>query len=306
MIVVRDPSHNKHSSPSVAAIGNFDGLHCGHRVMIDQMLQKAKATGLVGTVITFEPMPRAFLKPHEVSLRLMRPCEKILTLASWGVEQVICLRFNNRLANMTAFEFMQFCTSTLQVKHLFVGQDFQFGHNREGNVEFLKQNGFECDVIDLVYEEGQKISSTAIRQALKSGNLKASTHYLGRPYSISGKVVFGAQRGRQLGFPTANLPLRENESFIKGIFVTRVTVGNKKYNAVTNVGSRPTLDGNRNWIESYLLNFTGNLYGQRITIEFLEKLRDEMRFENKEALILQINQDVKNAERYFASLTETA
>lgn len=290
--------------PCVATIGNFDGLHLGHFQLIEKMLKRAQALSLVPTVITFEPLPQTFLRPQVSLLRLLNFRQKLTLLANWGIKQVVCLRFNDKLAALSPLTFIEdYLINRINTRYLMVGEDFRFGHRQEGNVETLYQAAtqfnFGIEPISLLQAKELKISSTQIRNALLAGELKTAAALLGRHYSVTGRVIKGDQRGRALGFPTANLSIKP-ENGMKGVFASAVQIGNEVYQGVTNIGTRPTVDGEKRLIEVHLLDYSGNLYGQRITVEFLHKLRDEKRFENIEALKRQIQQDILQARELLA------
>lgn len=290
--------------PCAATIGNFDGLHLGHRQIIEKLVKKANELNLVSTVITFEPLPQSFLRPQMPFLRLMTLSEKLTLLKEWGVNQVVCLRFNATIAALSPLQFIEsYLDKAIKVRHLIVGEDFRFGHNQLGDVQLLKNNaqqfGFVVEPISLIVKK-DKISSTLIRQALVNGDLASTVSMLGRNYSLTQRVVKGAMRGRQLGFPTANLRL--NPHFpIRGVFVTSVEIDKKKYLAVTNVGTRPTVDGKTPLAEVHVLDFSGNLYGKRIKVEFLHKIRDEIQFANIEQLKLRIANDICKAQELMCA-----
>lgn len=298
--LVRDLNPDRLQRPCVAAIGNFDGLHLGHIEILKKVVALAKQTGLTPTVITFEPLPIQFFQPVLPVYRLTPLAEKIRLLEKAGIEQVICLRFNQALATLLPAHFVdQILVKGLQLKHLIVGEDFRFGYQRQGNVKMLsdmgREVGFEVHPQSLVRIEASRISSTELREALLKGDCARAHQLLGRFFSVTRRVIQGAKRGLQWGFPTANLVLPPSQQWIKGVFITRVTVGGQSYFAVTNGGTRPTVDGGRHMVESHLLDFSGDLYGKKITVEFLHKLRDEKRFEDLNSLQKQIEEDKKQA-----------
>lgn len=292
--------------PSVATIGNFDGLHQGHQMLIKRVVEHAKLHNLLATVITFEPMPQQRLQPQKSLLRLMSFRQKFLLFKEWGVSQVVCLRFSNAFAAISPHDFVEkMLLKNLMVKHLMVGPDFRFGKKQQGDVNFLQQlsndKGFTVQVVDMNQFQAEKISSTRVRDCLRQGDLVGVREQLGRNYQVSQRVVVGSRLARTLGYPTANLRLKPNDLAFKGVFVTHVFVDGKRYNAVTNVGTRPTLDGKNYFLEAHILDFSQDLYGKRITVDFLQKLRDEVRFADIHALKEQIAQDVNAAKIYFGS-----
>jgi len=286
--------------PIAATIGNFDGLHRGHRAVIQSLVQKAQALNAVPTVITFEPLPYDFFHPHAPLLRLTTLRQKCALLSQWGVEQVIGLRFNQRLATLLAESFVKkYLIEICQLVYLMVGTDFRFGHQQRGDISQLKALGLVVESLPLVIEKTKKISSTAIREMILNDDLEGARCLLERPFAIEGRVIKGAQRGRLWGFPTANIRWKMTRPIVKGVFVTTVCVEGKNYPAVTNVGRRPTFDNQGIFIESYLLDFSGDLYGKWISVQFLHKIRVEKKFETEADLRQQIKEDVAFSRHYF-------
>lgn len=302
--LIRDlPSHQL-SGACVATIGNFDGLHLAHRHLIEKCVETAKAKNLNATVITFEPYPQSFLRPDPPLLRLTSLRQKISLLKTWGITQVICLRFNKAFSQLSPQEFIEkILVKALNVKHLMVGEDFRFGHQQAGNVALLqhhaKQFNFQVEAVRMIQSQEQKISSTAIRQSLMKGDLSRAKAMLGRFFSICEHVIYGDARGRTLGFPTANIPLMNHREVLKGVFITQQMIDHKKYYGVANVGTRPTVDGKHYLAEVHLLNYSGNLYGKRLKVEFLHKIRNEQRFANLSELQQQIHRDIQVANSYI-------
>lgn len=295
--------------PSAVTIGNFDGLHQGHQMLIKNLVKCARERNLLATVITFEPMPQTCLRPEMSLLRLMSFRQKFLLFKEWGIDQVVCLRFNQSFAAMTPDEFIEkLLVAGLNVKHLMVGEDFRFGHQQRGDVALLQQTGlqkgFTVEALKINQIESLKISSTRVREFLLKGDLTGVRQQLGRNYQVSQRVVSGSRLARTLGYPTANLKLKLHDLAFKGVFVTYVFVNGKRFNAVTNVGTRPTLDGKNYFLEAHILDFSQDLYGKRITVEFLQKIRDEVRFSDIHALKKQIAEDVNTARAFFSSIDE--
>ncbi len=302
--LIRQPALAKH--PSAITIGNFDGLHQGHQMLIKNLVNKAKEQQLLATVITFEPMPQTCLRPQMSLLRLMSFRQKFLLFKEWGVDQVVCLRFNKTFSAILPHEFIEnLLIKGLDVKHLIVGEDFRFGHQQLGDVTLLRQiglqRGFTVEALKMNQSEAIKISSTRVREFLLKGDLVGVRQQLGRNYQVSQRVVTGSRLARTLGFPTANLKLKPHDLAFKGVFVTHVFVDGQRFNAVTNVGTRPTLDGKNYFLEAHILDFSQDLYGKRITVEFLQKIRDEIRFSDIHALKKQIAEDVLTAKAFFAA-----
>lgn len=299
--LVRDLAPYRLQKLCVAAIGNFDGLHLGHIEILKKVVALAEQTGLTPTVITFDPLPIQFFQPALPGYQLTSLAEKIRLLEKIGIEQVICLRFNQGLATLSPAHFVeQVLVKAVKLKYLIVGEDFRFGYQRQGDIKLLNdmgpEYGFEVHPQLLVCMREDRISSTGLREALLRGDCTRANQLLGRFFSVTRRVIRGAKRGAQWGTPTANLILPPSQRWIKGVFITRVTIEEEEsYFAVTNCGFRPTVDGSRHIIESHLLDFSGDLYGKKITVEFFHKLRDEKRFEDLHALQKQIEEDKKQA-----------
>ena len=289
---------------SVATIGNFDGVHRGHQAVIAQLREQADALGCSATVITFEPLPHEYFLGDQAPGRLTPLREKLVLFDRLGIDQLLCLPFNASLANLSAEDFIQqVLVDGLHIRRLVVGDDFRFGKGRSGDFALLQRTGraqgFEVvDTRTHVCDEGERISSTRIRKALAQGDFALAEQLLGRPFTMSGRVIHGDKRGRTIGFPTANIRANHPVSPLRGVFAVHVEgLGN----GVANVGTRPTFDGKHYLAEIHLLDFTGDLYGQRITVQWQKKLRDERKFENFQALVAQIEKDIAAARQYFAS-----
>ncbi|MCD6047995.1 MAG: riboflavin biosynthesis protein RibF [Gammaproteobacteria bacterium] len=293
--------------PSIAAIGNFDGMHRGHQFILQELKAKARELGLASTVILFEPQPQEFFNPKNAPARLQSFRDKLAILQQFGIDQVICLRFNQVLADLPPENFLQLLKNHYHIEALMPGRDFCFGKNRAGNVAFLKAAGEKIFEIPDVQESQQRVSSTRIRECLQTGDFLQAAKLLGHPYSISGKVGHGAKRGRLLDFPTANIALTRKRSPVHGVYVVAVQLpsGEKMY-GVANVGVRPTVATEAAWfLEVFLFTHQNdlNLYAQRIQVTFLHKLRDEKRFDSLDALKFQIQKDVDEALEYCATLS---
>lgn len=291
----------------VATIGNFDGLHQGHMSMLKKLKDVAASYQLPTCVVMFEPLPQEFFSPYALP-RLMKLRDKLQVFQEVGIDKILCLKFNKRLANFSANAFIEsILISALKVKALIVGDDFRFGYQREGDVSTLEKAGikhhFEVYQVGTIYQNYKRISSTQIRQALKNGDLSLATRLLGRHFTFSGRVIYGNQLGGTLGFPTANFAI--SESFpLRGVYLVRIEGLAQNYFAVTNVGVRPTLNGNQLTLEAHILNFTGNIYGKRLTLSFLYKLRDEKQFSSLETLKQQIAKDKNLAEQLLTSIVD--
>ncbi|MDO9051906.1 MAG: bifunctional riboflavin kinase/FAD synthetase [Methylotenera sp.] len=283
--------------PCALAIGNFDGMHSGHQALINQLIQTAETLNLTAAVMTFEPHPREFFTPESAPARLCSLREKLEYFAKTGVERVYVCRFNRRFAKVTAEEFMQtILREALHAEAILVGEDFRFGAMRAGSVVDFVEKKFNLISLPQVSLANARVSSTRVRSALAAGNLQEAALLLGRPYSISGKVVHGAKRGRQLGFPTANVHMRHERPALTGVYAVKLD----GLNAVANLGVRPTIAGvPKLSLEVHVLDFNADLYGKHVHVEFLHKIRDEMKFESLEALKAQIAADVVAARDFF-------
>lgn len=292
----------------VATIGSFDGVHLGHQAVLKQLTQAAEAHQLPAVVIIFEPQPHEFFAGDAAPARLMRLREKVEALFSAGVQRVLCLRFNPVLRSLTAREFVQqLLLDRLGIKHLVVGDDFRFGCDRLGDFALLRQmgqgQGFTVSDSCTLTIDGARVSSTRIRQALQDDDFALAARLLGRPHTISGRVVYGQQLGRQLNVPTANLQLPRYRSPLQGVFaITAHLPDGGTSPGVANIGVRPTVSGTgRPLLEVHLLDFSESLYGAKIRVEFHRRLRDEKKFQSLEELRTQLQRDIEQARDYFKS-----
>jgi len=291
---------------AVATIGGFDGVHRGHQALLAQLKQKANALGLPMTVISFEPSPREFFMGKAAPARLQRFREKFNALAECGVERFVCLRFDEQLRNLTAAEFVEdILRDALGVRWLVVGHDFKFGRGRQGSVAELKSLGERCgfgvDEFAPFLIDQQRVSSTLVRDALAVGDLSRAEYLLGRPYSISGRVVHGQKLGRTLGYPTANMQLKRRVIPLKGIFAVRVTgAGLLAAPAVASLGTRPVVNGVEPLLEAHVFDFDGDLYGKQLQIEFIARLRDELWFPSLDDMVTQMHIDASQARNILA------
>ena len=288
----------------VATIGNFDGIHLGHQHLITALRAKANSLNLPLVLILFEPQPREYFQKDKAPARLTSLREKLDMLKHCQVDYVYCIKFDDQLAQTSAADFARaHLFSLLKVRYLLVGEDFRFGQDREGDINLLQQLGSEygCEVAQCLdfRLHHEKISSTKVRTALQQGDLDLAAQYLGRTYSLCGRVIQGDGRGRQWGIPTANLSLHRFALPLQGVFVVQVVVGNKKVRGVANIGKRPTVDGTKNILEVHLFDFDQSIYGELMQVFFLHKVRDEVKFTTVEALIQQIHNDIAVAKKYF-------
>lgn len=290
---------------SIATIGNFDGVHRGHQAVIARLRQQADALGLPLMVITFEPHPSEYFAKDKVSARLTRLREKLLALQRYGVDYVLCLPFNAKLATLPADQFVQtILIDRLHIKYLLIGDDFHFGLNRLGDFNLLckfgAKYGFEVESLVPVLSAGRRISSTWVRTALNQGDLQQAQLLLDHPYSMSGRVVHGDKRGQALGIPTANIYLHRHTAPVSGVFAVQMLgITQSPVPGVANVGCRPTVDGTRSLLEVHLFNFKQDIYGCYVQVDFLHKLRDEVRYPSLTLLKEQIMRDVIQAKDFF-------
>jgi riboflavin kinase/FMN adenylyltransferase len=293
----------------VLTIGNFDGVHRGHQALLARLCEEGRQRNLPVVVMIFEPQPLELFAADKAPARLTRLRDKVRYLSEAGVDAVLCVRFDRRFAALTAQSFVtDLLVDKLEVKFLAVGDDFRFGAGRQGDFLLLQHAGIEhgFDVISTqtFCDDGKRISSTAVRQALADDNLPLAAALLGHPFSISGRVVHGDALGRTLGFPTANLPLRRYVSPVKGVYAVEVLgLGDKPLPGVANIGTRPTVAGMRQQLEVHLLDVAMHLYGRHIDVVLCQKIRNEQRFASLDELKEQIAKDVVSARTFFGLKT---
>ena len=293
----------------IATIGNFDGLHLGHQHIIQNMQKDAEDNNWKKLVIFTEPHAKEFFAEslgtkEEKPPRIFPWSEKVKKLKQLDVEFSFFLNFNNQLRNMTPETFIKEVLSRLSIKKIIIGDDFRFGANREGDFNFLKNWGNENNIIiektQTFFMHNQRVSSTRIRECLTKGDFETAKELLGRSYTFTGKVVYGQQLGTQLGVPTANLWLPQNKLPIAGVYIVKVEAEGETYGGIANMGTRPTIDGQNPVLEVHILGFSGNLYGRKIKVEFLKKVRDEKKFNGLDELKEQIFKDISTAKTYFS------
>ena len=289
-------------SGSVATIGNFDGVHLGHQAVFRELLAEGRNLGLPATVITFEPQPLEYFAPQRAPSRLTRLREKLGAMRDADVERVLLLEFGPRLAKMSAESFINtLLVERLAVRHLYVGDDFRFGRERKGDIAMLRdaggRHGFTVDAMDTLSLDGERISSTRVRDALARGDLASAARCLGRPYAICGRVAHGNKRGRSIGFPTLNVDLHRHVSPLRGVFAVRVAgVESAPLPGVANIGTRPTVAGDARYLlEVHLFDFSREIYGAHVTVEPVSRIRDERKFASFDELRAQIERDAKSA-----------
>jgi len=288
----------------VLTIGNFDGVHLGHQQVLNKLKSAANQLGLPSVVMVFEPQPKEWFDATTAPARLSTLAEKIQLLDAQGIDALACMAFNNRFRGLSAEQFVtQVLVDGLNVKALIVGDDFRFGCDRSGDFAYLQksgeQYGFDVEDTRTVEQEGERVSSTAVREALSDGNLSQAQLLLGREYSISGRVAHGQKLARTFGVPTANVLLKRNHTPLVGVFAVEVFTQAGNFNGVANIGMRPTVGGTQPILEPHLFGFAGDLYGQRIKVVFKHKLRDEKRFNGLDELKAAILNDIQLAKAYF-------
>jgi riboflavin kinase / FMN adenylyltransferase len=290
---------------AVVAIGNFDGMHRGHRELIARAQAIATEKGAPSAILTFSPHPRAFFSPDKPFFRITPVAEKISVIAQLGLDGVVIRRFDAALANTTASDFFdRFILAELGASGVVVGHDFHFGKGREGTPEVLEalcqRNGVACDIVPVVEETGAAISSSAIRNALSAGDIALANRLLGYRWFVLGEVRHGEKRGRDLGYPTANMRLAEGCGLRHGIYAVRMRVDGVMRDGVASFGRRPTFDNGAPLLETFLFDFTGDLYGKQVGVELVGWIRGEERFESAEALIVQMDADSLRAREMLA------
>ncbi len=295
------------ATPTVLTIGNFDGLHLGHRAMLERLAAKARELKLPAAVMTFEPHPRELFTPEQAPARLTSMREKMALLESCGVDRTYVCRFDRKLASLTADQFIDdILVRGLAVRHVIIGDDFRFGRGRSGDFAMLERagaaKGFSCEAMHTVEVDGERVSSSAVRETLAAGDLEHAARLLGRPYVIAGRVVHGGKIGRKLGYPTANIQLKRKRIALTGVFAVTVSGLDKRHlPGAASLGVRPTLgQGLQPVLEVHLFDFDREIYGAHVTVHFLHKLRDEAKFDSFEALTAQIARDVETTQAYFA------
>ena len=291
--------------PTVLTLGVFDGLHLGHQRIMQTVVERARALNASATVITFEPHPRAVLHPESAPPLLQTFDQKIEALGVLGIEQTIVIHFDKAFAQIRAEDFLRdVVVDRLHAREVYLGRGFAFGHDREGNIALLrsvsKNLGFFADEVPEVRLRGQRISSSRIREHLLHGRVNLGRRMLGRPYGVEGRVIRGAERGKQLGFPTANLHPQNRVIPLGGVYVTATLIDGQWRRSVTNIGTRPTFEKETGIaVESFILDWSGDLYGDVVRVRFLHRLRAEEKFSSIEALRTQIDQDVARASAFF-------
>ena len=283
----------------VMTVGNYDGIHLGHQALINHVITYAKKERYHSAVMTFEPHPREFFDSISAPSRIISLREKLEFFDSLGINRVHVIRFDADFAKISAVEFTNILKNNLNVKRLVLGKDFRFGQNREGGVEMLKNAGIEILVADEFMINQERVSSSLVRESLSHGDFKKVNLLLGRPYAISGKVIHGDKRGREIGFPTANIHMFHERPPLRGVFAVKLDDSF----GVANLGIRPTVSGlSQLNLEVHVFDFSADLYGKHVHVTFLKKLRDEKKFNNVNELKLQIEIDIANAKSFLKNL----
>jgi riboflavin kinase/FMN adenylyltransferase len=291
----------------VATIGNFDGVHLGHQAVIGQLAERAEELRLPALVMLFEPQPQEYFRPAQAPARLMRLREKLMALRRYAIDRVLCVRFDARFAALEGDAFIErVLVGGLGVRYVVVGDDFRFGAKRRGDFAMLKRAGerhqFQVVPMHSFSVDGERVSSTRIRAALAAADVETAEKLLGRRYRMCGRVAHGRKLGRTLGIPTANIHLHRVNSPLRGIYVVEMYgLEGEPLPGVANVGTRPTVDGTEVILEVHLLDFDRDIYGAHVSVEFLQKLRDEKRFDSLEEMRVEILNDIARARRYFGA-----
>ena len=287
---------NQKYSPPFLTIGNYDGIHLGHQAILKKLISESKSNNILSSVMTFEPHPREFFSPKLAPKRIISLREKLEYFDELKIDQVFIVNFNDEFSRKSYLDFIEILKKNIQEKKIIIGNDFRFGKQREGNIDKLIDSSVDVCVMNKIEYKGERVSSTIIRDSLAAGDLKRAAMLLGRSYSISGKVVHGDKRGREIGFPTANIHMFHNRPPLKGVFAVKL---NNMY-GVANLGVRPTIAGfSKLNLEVHLFNFSKNIYGKHAHVTFLKKIRDEKKFENIDALKKQIQIDIDKVKKFF-------
>mgnify|MGYP001815011852 CR=1 FL=1 len=303
---IRDMPFADFADGSVVTIGAYDGLHLGHEELLARVNAAAAERGLPAVVMSFEPTPKEYFSSRNPPARLMRFREKFEALADHGIDLFYCPRFDDRMRDISADDFMRrILVHGLGARHIVIGDDFRFAARREGTLEHLQRAGraleYTVEQVPSVIVDGVRVSSTSVREALADGELPTATALLGRPYRMSGKVVMGEKIGRTLGYPTANVDLRRKQSAVTGIFAVQVhgLAGGAK-DAVASIGSRPTFNGTKPLLEVHIFDFDDDIYGEYIHVDFIARLRGQVKYDDVEELVAQMHRDADNAKSALA------
>lgn len=298
-------AHHTPSGNSICTIGVFDGVHLGHRSLIQATIDEARARGCVSAVIALHPHPKTVLVPGSEVAVLTPIDDRVELIRELGVDVVVPLTFTKELSELSARQFIELLQKHLHMVGLVVGPDFALGRGREGSIPVLaemgKEMGYTIKAITFLQEDSQRVSSTVVREALAQGDVAAVARLLGRPFFMHGDVVHGAARGHKLGYPTANIKSDGSRALpADGIYATRVHAGAKRYNAATYVGTRPTFENGDRVVEVFLLDFEGDLYGTDLRVEWVDKVRDDRKFNSADELVAQMSKDIEHARKMLA------
>ena len=292
---------------SILTIGNFDGIHLGHQALIKHIKQRAASFGIKCGMVTFDPHPVTVIRPNQAPLFLNTLCEKERLLEKLDLDLLALITFTRQTMNTRAADFLDYLVTGLRPRELWIGQNFALGYRREGDVAFIRRwaepKGIAVRPIPLVEKEGQTVSSTQIRALLAEGHVEEASKLLGRSYSITGMVQEGHQRGRTIGFPTANIKPEVNRAIpANGVYATRAVLpSGEQVDSVTNIGVRPTFNGQQRLIECHLFDWSGDLYDQKLAVHFVKRLREEKKFNNIQELLTQIQSDAQEARQILSS-----
>jgi len=306
---MRVSRHSSATAPTVIAVGSFDGVHRGHAALFERVVARAREHALASAVVTFDPLPREYLAPEQAPARLSSLHERLACIAQTGIETAFVERFDARFAALSAEEFHRRLRDHYRARRIVIGENFRYGARRAGDALSLasagKGFGFEVEVMRAVQLDGESISSTRVRAALARDDFAAAARLLGRPYAIEGRVVHGSKRGRGLGFPTVNVRLGRPKAALHGIFAVRCHgAATRGLEGVASLGINPAVQrGGPATLEAFLFDFSGDLYGRRLSIEFLKKLREEAHFASLDELAAQIERDCEAAREYFRACT---
>lgn len=306
MLHIRELSEAKLEQPSILTIGVFDGVHCGHQLLINQLVTAARATNRLAIVLSFFPHPDVVIRGLKERYYLTTPDDRAKLLGALGVDVVVTHPFNEQVRQIRAAQFTDQLCEYLNLSTLWATPDFALGYKREGTIDFLRQQGqlkgFTVETVNLLHtKNGEIITSSTIRQELETGDLAKANAFLGRAYTVGGSVVHGEKRGRQIGFPTANLDVWPEQILPQhGVYACWARLGTEVFMAVTNIGKRPTFAGHDVTVEAHLLDFERDIYGQYVELTFIKRLRGEIKFSGIDALISQIRQDVADGRRILS------
>ena len=288
---------------TAVSLGNFDGVHIGHRTILKRTMELARTAGIPAVVVTFDPVPKKILQPETAPPLIQTLDQRLASLETVGLDDAIVVPFSDQFARKSPEEFVrEYLVRTLRTKYFVVGENFSFGHQKQGDLSLLRKMGqsfdFDVEGIPEVFWEGVRISSSQIRDFVQNGQMEQATRFLGHPFTLTGLVVEGEHLGGKLGIPTANLDYRNEIVPAKGVYVCSASVKGQAYRAATNVGMRPTFEGKRLTVEAHLLDFQGDLYGLPMDLQFFHKLREEIRFSGVDQLKTQIHDDIQQTRNF--------